>query len=248
MQIDQILENNRLQTFFQPIISLDMGTVKGYEALARGPEGTLHTPLALFSEAHRYGRLTELDGLCYQNAIRRASGKQMAGLLFINFSPASVLSAQDDAFKLLSLYGGEFSEERIVLEFTMDGDVCKSNLFIDAVAQIREKGYHIACDNLLPHSVEFLSVHNMHPEYIKIDLSETGDTEMALYRDACTFAALSHAQIVVVGVRTAQQLEGLADSGIAYAQGDFFAAPSIELSVPQEPVRVLLANIAAARA
>src|SRR3954468_19875153 len=53
------------RSVYQPIVNLDTTEVVGYEALARGPEGSpLERPDRLFATAHACGLLTELEWAC----------------------------------------------------------------------------------------------------------------------------------------------------------------------------------------
>ena len=58
---------------YQPIVDLASGETLGYEALARGPEGSpLHRPDRLFAAAAAAGRVVELDWACRIVAVRGA--------------------------------------------------------------------------------------------------------------------------------------------------------------------------------
>lgn len=247
MQIDEILKKNQLITHFQPIISLDTGKTHGYEALTRGPEGELSTPLALFSEAKRYNCLAELDNLCCCNTLRHAQEQKLEGLLFINIDPISVFERLTRLTDILCTQGTGFIASHIVLEFTMSENVCKFNGFADLVRELKDRGFLIACDNTVPGNTEVLSVHNLRPDYIKIDFLGNSSLEPLACQSACDFAQLMQTPIIAVGIQSVEQLRTLANSGIKYAQGNFIAppqpfAPSIQLSA-----RALLAVIAAQR-
>lgn len=72
--LDRLLTQGAVRTVFQPLVSLDGGAVLGYEALSRGPAGTvLETPDALFAAARRSGRLRDLDAACRTAALRAAT-------------------------------------------------------------------------------------------------------------------------------------------------------------------------------
>lgn len=58
-KLDEILEYEKIRNVFQPIVSLEDGSIPGYEALSRGPEG-LESPDALFSISRDFGKLREL--------------------------------------------------------------------------------------------------------------------------------------------------------------------------------------------
>ncbi|MFT9057283.1 MAG: EAL domain-containing protein [Ethanoligenens sp.] len=240
-QLDEILEKNLVQTLFQPIVALKTGSIFGYEALTRGPEGALHAPLALFSEAKRYNRLPELDRLCRDTILHCAREQHAEGLLFINIDPAALFDRFTKAEDILHTREESYPADRIVLEFTMEEDICKFGSFIDLVQQLKKAGFHIACDNTVPGSTELLSVHNLHPDYIKISLLETGGS----YQSACALAQMTHAQVIAVGVHTAEQLRALAESGIAYAQGNFLSPPETMCPTLRDTARILLEQAAA---
>ncbi|MCW2697077.1 MAG: hypothetical protein JWR62_2162, partial [Modestobacter sp.] len=62
--VSDVLRMEGVRSLFQPIIAIDTGRVVAYEALARGPEGPLHAPDALFAAAREAGLLAELDAAC----------------------------------------------------------------------------------------------------------------------------------------------------------------------------------------
>ncbi len=69
----ELLLDRQVHSVYEPIVEVDTHVVYGYEALARGPEGSeLYSPLALFSEAGRQGLVYELDCLCRESGLRGA--------------------------------------------------------------------------------------------------------------------------------------------------------------------------------
>ena len=79
MSIDEVLAAGAVRSVFQPIVDLDTGQVVAYEALARGPEGPLARPDALFAAARLDGRLAELDAACRTAAFRGAVEQGLLG-------------------------------------------------------------------------------------------------------------------------------------------------------------------------
>ncbi|MCW2839411.1 MAG: diguanylate cyclase [Aeromicrobium sp.] len=69
----EVIRGRGLSTRFQPIVALDSGTVVAYEALTRGPEGSVwKAPDALFAAARDQHVLTELDEACRDTALTSA--------------------------------------------------------------------------------------------------------------------------------------------------------------------------------
>ncbi len=72
-ELDQILGDRAVRAVYQPVIELATGRTVGFEALARGPEGSeLERPDRLFAAARAAGRLSELDWVCRAAALRGA--------------------------------------------------------------------------------------------------------------------------------------------------------------------------------
>lgn len=69
---EELLKRRSITSLFQPLVHLDSREVVGFEALARGPDGPMFTPQALFAAAERVESVAELDWVC------RASGLRMA--------------------------------------------------------------------------------------------------------------------------------------------------------------------------
>ena len=79
-----ILCRRNIQTVFQPIVSLENGTVLGYEALSRGPARTpLQNPEKLFTYAMENGQLWELESsLSYEGIGGRSCTSDQMGSCF----------------------------------------------------------------------------------------------------------------------------------------------------------------------
>lgn len=87
--VESILQERRVQSHFQPLISVKKHAVVALEALSRGQgEGAgLIEPAKLFQDAHALGRGDEMDALCREQALQHfaALTQRAPGLmLFIN--------------------------------------------------------------------------------------------------------------------------------------------------------------------
>lgn len=88
----QLLDNNNLTSWFQPIFSRQNGAIYGYEALARAREGVApNLDIAkLFKKAYEEELIATLDMQCRENAFSQA--KKLGFLhknayLFVNICP-----------------------------------------------------------------------------------------------------------------------------------------------------------------
>lgn len=115
-----MLENRAIQTVFQPIVSLQDGSLYGFEALTRGPVNTpLQNPEYLFNYAMEQDQLWDLEYLCRTKALESAHELELKGKLFLNVNP-NIMS--DEKFRqgftkeYLSKYA--IDPETIVFEIT----------------------------------------------------------------------------------------------------------------------------------
>jgi EAL domain-containing protein (putative c-di-GMP-specific phosphodiesterase class I) len=119
-ELEEILNNKDIKAVFQPIVSLLDGNVVGYEALSRGPQGSiLERPDDLFAAAEKFNKLWELEFLCRSKAFARVKGLAKDMMLFINVDPNII---NDDRFKkgatLEMLAAQDFDLGNIILEIT----------------------------------------------------------------------------------------------------------------------------------
>ena len=121
-EVRRILGDRALSTVFQPIFGFREGRIIGFEALVRGPEGSmLHAPEALFAAAQHAGVFAELGIVCVQETLRAFSRAGLDGGLFLNISPQLIMQRgfdQDRAARFLEGLGLE--PARVVIELTED--------------------------------------------------------------------------------------------------------------------------------
>ena len=121
-QLHRVLEEKTLATVFQPIIGFREGHIIGYEALVRGPRGSLlQTPAELFAAAAEEGLAVELNLVCIQQMLRTFAASGLAGRLFLNVSPQLILQRthdQERAAQYMRSIG--LPAERVVIELTED--------------------------------------------------------------------------------------------------------------------------------
>jgi EAL domain-containing protein (putative c-di-GMP-specific phosphodiesterase class I) len=91
--VDQIIAERSIRIEYQAVHDTEHGQVVGFEALTRGPEGPLHSPVQLFAAAHAAGRLGELDWICRVTAFREMleAGLPPSISLFVNVEADSLI-------------------------------------------------------------------------------------------------------------------------------------------------------------
>lgn len=149
-QLSTLIENRRLDSYFQPIVALRSDRIIGYEALVRGPAGSpLHQPGALFDVAGRCGKLMELELLTREIHIENFARLNLPAKLFLNICPISLMERKYPrgyTRRFLEHHG--LSPEQIVIELTEHSPIDDYDLFREALSHYRQMGFSIAIDDL----------------------------------------------------------------------------------------------------
>lgn len=195
--IKQLLEEPELlRTFFQPVVSLAEGRVIGYEALTRGPAGTvLESPRVLFSLARRAGLLLELDRLSRLLAVRRAAALVPPdALLFLNVAsvapllgenvnpptgatppapdPPASAAGKPAASPRDALYLFELKAELqhpAVLELSEEDPSLRNPLLAPVLPDLRARGWQFSLDDFGVAFSGLASLVELQPEWLKLD-------------------------------------------------------------------------------
>lgn len=238
--IIDIMREDRLVVHLQPIFSLRGRTFFGFEALIRGvsTEGSILSPLWLFSEAQKAGLSVELDRKARLLAIQTFFPLWKANeklLLFVNFESKLI-----DSFKpgdylfdgLLNTLGIPCSN--IVLEIKEDevSDVAKLDSFC---SHYRSLGFNIALDDFGVGQSSFDRLAIVRPDIIKIDRSlitgiENNYIHQEVVQAICKMSSNIGALTLAEGVETLEEAVYSKYLGTTLVQGFWFAKPSIELS------------------
>jgi EAL domain-containing protein (putative c-di-GMP-specific phosphodiesterase class I)/GGDEF domain-containing protein len=231
-ELQEILLNDGIRTFFQPIMRMRDRTVLGYEALTRGPEGTcLQSPLHLFDIAAEADLVFELDRLCRRRALVNSKGLPTDAMLFINVLPSSMY---DPDFQNAGLVEGleelELSPKRVVFELTEKYAIENYTLFGEAVRNFKEMGYSIAVDDIGAGHSGLEKIAHLQPRYLKFDRELVREIHASYVRREMVKALKILADkmgstIIAEGIEMQEELETLLDLGIEYGQGYLLGRP-----------------------
>ncbi|MEU8006128.1 EAL domain-containing protein [Catellatospora sp. NPDC049111] len=240
---DAIVAARAVHPVFQPVVSLNDGRPVGFEALARGPDGSrYHSPTALFAEAARRGMTADLDWICGVAACAQALDLGLRHVpLFLNVNPSSLGTACPA--DLQPTYRRALRELDLVLEITerRGGDPAS---ILHAVAAFRQQGRRIAIDDVGvdPFSLNMISI--LAPDVIKIDRSITQGIEPSWARTYVLNSVKVEAQatgaaLLCEGIETPEHLDAARAMGATLGQGWLFGRPGqlpTTLALSPEPL------------
>lgn len=239
--IIQLLDDNGLTAWFQPIFSRHTGEVYGYEALAR-----LHDPRfrgadigKLFERAQAEGVISSLDMLCRENAFSRAAELGFVdrnAYLYVNICPATLMHPEHRG-GITDRLAEEFGipKSRIVLEITEQEAIRHYDLFKRSVEHYRKRGYKIAIDDFGAGygGLKMLSI--IEPDFLKVDrhFITNIDQDSFKYNLVDAIATVCHKMgisVIAEGIERQEELEAVARFDIDLLQGFLLARPAPDFS------------------
>jgi EAL domain-containing protein (putative c-di-GMP-specific phosphodiesterase class I) len=224
----EALAPGAVRSVYQPIVDLRTDRIVAVEALARGPQGPLAAPEALFGAARAAGRLPALEARCTEAAI---AGALRAGLdmpLFVNLEPDAV-----DAATLAVLRRGDAlaaGRLPLVLEITERSLTSRPTELIDMLARARDLGWSIALDDVGadPRSLALMPI--VRPDVIKLDRGVVQSMEepatAALVTAIAAECERTGALVLAEGIENEAQRRAALACGATLGQGWLFGRPA----------------------
>jgi EAL domain-containing protein (putative c-di-GMP-specific phosphodiesterase class I) len=234
--LGRVLALGGLRALYQPIVELETAAVVGYEALARGPEGSeLQRPDLLFQAARREGRLGELAWRCRQVAYEGAldAGLQPPTALFVNVEPETIgIPAPRGAGKPRERARTEL---KVIHEITERGLLLRPAEMLSAVEELRGDGWGIGVDDLGSDWASLALLPFIRPDVVKLDrrLISGAHEERAerIGRAVRAYAEWTGATIVAEGLEMPAHIDRARKMGATLGQGYLFGrAGPLELS------------------
>lgn len=232
-QLRKVLDERSLTTLFQPIFSFREGRILGFEALARGPEGSIiETPVELFSAAQDAGLALELNMLCVQEILRTFARANLDGNLFLNVSPQLIMQRgfeQERAARFMESLGLE--PGRVVIELTEDYPTVDFRFVHESLMLYRAMGFRVAIDDLGEGFASLRLWSELRPEFVKADKHfvsgiATDPVKHQFLRAIQHIADNCGSLVIAEGIENAEDFRVAKDIGIACGQGWFIGLPS----------------------
>lgn len=233
----EILEYKKINTLFQPIVSLKDGQILGYEALSRGPKDSiLESPTILFDVARINGKLWELEFLCRIKALENAAKSKKNYNIFINVDPNIINDVKfTRGFTKEFLEKFNINPENVIFELTEKNSVPNINDFKKLIENYKDQGYKIAIDDAGVGYSGLKLITDINPHYIKLDMSLVRDLDKdgvkyALIKTLYEFCLVTNIKVIAEGIETDNELNALIDIGIDFGQGYFIHKPTDHLA------------------
>lgn len=231
--VRRVMEERAVSVLFQPIFGFREGRIVGYEALARGPAGSmLHAPQELFGAAQEAGISLELNIICIQEILRAFSREGLEGNLFLNVSPQLIIQRgfeQERAARFMRELGLE--ARRIVIELTEDYPTVDFRFVHESLMLYRSMGFRVAIDDLGEGFASLRLWSELRPEYVKADKHfvrgiARDPVKLQFLKAIQHIAESSGSHVIAEGIEGADDFRVTKDIGIACGQGWFIGRPA----------------------
>ena len=229
----ELVLDRKVTSVYEPIVHVQSKTVFGYEALARGPEGSeLHAPLALFHLAEEEDLVYELDCLCRASGLEGAIDYPSGTKLFLNVRPTTIHDPNFRADRLIkTLERCQLQPSDVVLEISEQESIRNFDVFREIRDTYRGLGFQMALDDTGAGYAGLEALLELEPEFIKVDRAfvsgvDQDASRQDMLRALHSVARKTGAQIIGEGLDTLEELEMLGELGFDFGQGWLFGKPT----------------------
>jgi diguanylate cyclase (GGDEF)-like protein len=223
--VRSMIAQGLVSTAFQPIWDMQSTRPLGFEALARPlSELGLSGPQEAFDIAERIRQLPELDALCTRKTLEAAVNLPEGSVIFINYSPASLVSAGFDPTAFVAaVRGAQLRPEQVVVELT-ERRIDDPAAVATRVAALRALGVRVALDDTGSGHAGLEVLSKVRFDFVKIDRALITDAmERAEARGVLAgiiaIARETGSYLIAEGIETAEMLEFVRKAHIPNSAG-----------------------------
>lgn len=221
---DRALETLWVAT--QPIVSVRERRAVAFEALVRTREPSLPHGGAIMELAERLGRVREIERLIRAAAADVADKLPDGTQLLVNLHP----SALDDPDLVASDAPLSSRPSRVTFEITERARLKAEGPASDAIRTLRQRGHHIAVDDLGAGYAGLTSLVTLQPDIVKLDMElirnvDTSPTRSKLVSSLVALSRQLEVRVIAEGVESAAECQHLLTLGCDWMQGYYFARP-----------------------
>jgi diguanylate cyclase (GGDEF)-like protein/PAS domain S-box-containing protein len=241
------IEQERLRTFFQPIIDLRSGALHGLEALARWPAGDEPVPPSEFIEvAEESGLIGALGVLILRSACETLSDWRRRAIIgpevtvSVNVSIRQITDGGLVEHVRAALHDHDLPAANLVLEITESTLIENPELVSAVLDELLTLGVAIQLDDFGTGYSSLTVLHDFPGDTLKIDRSFVATMierpeSQAIIRSIIGLAHNLGLRVIAEGIERSDQRDALAALRCEYGQGYHFARP-----LPREEFEELL--------
>jgi EAL domain-containing protein (putative c-di-GMP-specific phosphodiesterase class I) len=231
-----ILDQRRIDSWFQPIFQASGLALWGYECLARAAadDGSIIAPGSLLAWADQENLLFMFDRVCREKHIENAAAVADADDLnfLINFLPSVIYEPSvclSTTFAAARTFG--LSPANIIFEVVETENIDDRDFLRRILDEYRAAGFRVALDDLGSGSSGLKMLGDLSPDLIKIDrelVAKSVDSEMhrVICQSVVQLARSTGKMVLAEGVETIEEYRFFHGLGVDLYQGYLFGRPA----------------------
>ncbi len=226
----ELVLQDMIEPYFQPIIDIRTKEIKKYEALARGVmEDGVILPLDFIKSAEKLGLMTSITKVMINKSFNFFRDKEYD--FSINITERDLLDGYLCRFLKEKLEFYKVDASRVIFEvkesITLAKDYTKITKELDA---LREMGFKIAIDDFGVNDSNFSKLMGLNFDFIKVDgifIKELKLDEKSknILKAIVNFAKTLGIEIIAEYVEDEETYEIIKECGVDFVQGYFIAKP-----------------------
>lgn len=223
------LESGRITPHYQPLIDLQTGELRGFEALARW-ESDAHghiSPEVFIAMAEDIGLILELSDKLLRQACQDALDWPSDLTLAFNISPTMIVDRLLGLRLIKVLQETGFPPNRLEVELTESTLVRDLDFATTVIQDLRSAGIRVALDDFGTGYSSLSQLSKLSFDKIKIDRAfiesfESDEKQMKIVKTMVALGQGLGISTTAEGIEEASQLALLKELGCAYGQGFLF--------------------------
>lgn len=242
----------RLESAFQPVVSLAHGRAVGFEALVRpfaAHQRESLPPTDVFASAEARGEAKLLDGVCRTLHLVNFELARLPDVwVFVNMAPGTILATgtPDPLFSLLLDRRG-VPPQQVVIEI-LESKTYDERRLASVVSYFRDLGCVVALDDFGAGQSNFERIWRIAPDLVKLDRSmlEEATREPRVRRILPGLVSLLHEAgclVVMEGIEDEHQALIAMEMDVDFFQGFFFGFPVARIDPACERLATTMRNL-----
>lgn len=237
-RLREAIEAGELSMVFQPLINLQTGEVKGFEALARWDDSVLGpvSPTEFIPVAEEAGLIVPLGRWAMCECVQtladwdRRHGELLPITMNVNLSPVQMVRdnvprAVEEALRYAGVDG-----KRLVIELTESALITDPDKTRQLLAALQAMDVTVAMDDFGTGFSNISGLQSLPIDLLKIDRSFVTDmigdpNKIALVRAIISLAGALGMKTTAEGIETRAMADELRNLGCDFGQGYYFAKP-----------------------
>lgn len=228
-ELNSIIDDNRVDFAFQPIVSCKTGEIFAFEALMRPRSKALSSPVDILRVARNQSKLYQIERLSWFVGMEQfvnLEGKSDDCLIFINSISSQELKS-DDWANFDRLYHGYL--DRIVIELTENEE---ANILYTQAKQKQMALFQakIALDDFGTGYNSETMLLTVNPNFVKVDMGivrniHEDKNRQELFSSLVHFCHERGIRVIAEGVETKEEMNILVALGADFLQGFYLCKP-----------------------